>query len=202
MDASTLSALTGALKQVGGTVLGGLIGGPAGAAIAPVIIGALADALGADKTPEAVTKAITDNPDLAAPVVQRVEANQAAAFRELELRLSDVQNARAQTIQLVQAGSPLAWGSPVVSVIVVLGFLGALFMFMVRPIPLDNSQSTLLNILLGTLGAAFTQVVNYYLGSSAGSAAKDQRLAQIETSTAGQIAGKAIDAVSKAGKSR
>lgn len=202
MDASTLSALTGALKQVGGTVLGGLIGGPAGAAIAPVIIGALADALGADKTPEAVTKAITDNPDLAGPVVQRVEANQADALRELELRLSDVQNARAQTIQLVQAGSAMAWGSPVVSVIVVLGFLGALFMFMVRPIPLDNSQSTLLNILLGTLGAAFTQVVNYYLGSSASSAAKDQRLAQIGTPTAGQIAGKAIDAVSKAGKSR
>lgn len=202
MDASTLSALTGALKQVGGTILGGLIGGPAGAAIAPVIIGALADALGADKTPEAVTKAITDNPDLAAPVVQRVEANQADALRELELRLSDVQNARAQTIQLVQAGSAMAWGAPVVAVIVVLGFLAALFLFMGRPVTLDNAQSTLLNILIGTLGAAFTQVVNYYLGSSAGSAAKDQRLAQIETPTAGQIAGKAIDAVSKAGKSR
>ena len=95
MDASTLSALTGALKQVGGTVLGGLIGGPAGAAIAPVIIGALADALGADKTPEAVTKAITDNPDLAGPVVQRVEANQADALREL---------ARAQRTRDVSVG--------------------------------------------------------------------------------------------------
>lgn len=202
MDASTLTALAGAIKQVGGTLLGGMIGGPAGAAIAPVIIGALADALGADKTPEAVTKAITDNPDLAGPVVQRVEANQGDTLKELELRLGDVKDARAQTIQLVQAGSVLAWGAPVVAVIVVLGFLGALFVFMFRPIPLDNSQSTLLNILLGTLGAAFTQVVNYYLGSSAGSAAKDQRLAQIETPTAGQIAGKAIDAVSKAGKSR
>jgi hypothetical protein len=202
MDASTLSALAGALKQVGGTLLGGMIGGPAGAAIAPVIIGALADALGADKTPEAVTKAIMDNPDLAGPVVQRVEANQGDTLKELELRLGDVKDARAQTIQLVQAGSAMAWGSPVVSVIVVLGFLGALFMVMGRPMTMDNAQSTILNILIGTLGASFTQVVNYYLGSSAGSAAKDQRLAQIETPTAGQIAGKAIDAVSKAGKSR
>ncbi len=200
MDASTLSALTGALKQVGGTILGGLIGGPAGAAIAPVIIGALADALGADKTPEAVTKAITDNPDLAGPVVQRVEANQAAAFRELELRLSDVQNARAQTIQLVQAGSAMAWGAPVVSVIILTGFIGLSFLAM-KPESAGIRADVAL-YLLGAWQSLATAVVVYWVGSSAGSAAKDQRLAQIETTTAGQIAGKAIDAVSKAGKPR
>ena len=42
-----------------------------------------------------------------------------------------------------------------------------------------KSTYTVLNMLLGTLGAMATSVVGYWVGSSAGSARKDARLASI-----------------------
>ncbi len=42
-----------------------------------------------------------------------------------------------------------------------------------------KSTYTVLNVLLGTLGAMATSVVGYWVGSSAGSARKDVRLASL-----------------------
>jgi membrane protein DedA with SNARE-associated domain len=42
-----------------------------------------------------------------------------------------------------------------------------------------KSTYTVLNVLLGTLGAMATSVVGYWVGSSAGSARKDARLATL-----------------------
>ena len=51
-------------------------------------------------------------------------------------------------------------------------------------LPPGSAKSTyaVLNVLLGTLGAMATNVVGYWVGSSAGSARKDARLAQREGS--------------------
>ena len=55
-------------------------------------------------------------------------------------------------------------------------------------LPPGSAKSTyaVLNVLLGTLGAMATSVVTYWVGSSAGSARKDARLASLtERSTSG-----------------
>lgn len=91
---------------------------------------------------------------------------------ELEAILADVQSARTQTVELAKAGSSIAWGAPVVSVLVVITFSLALGAFFAGKVP--SSEVALL--LIGTLAGAFTQVINYWLGSSAGSKAKDQQL--------------------------
>jgi membrane protein DedA with SNARE-associated domain len=71
----------------------------------------------------------------------------------------------------------LAWGAPIVSVVVLLTFGGVVSLTMLRTIP--TGSETVLNVLLGTLAAMATNVVGYWVGSSAGSARKDERLAEV-----------------------
>lgn len=85
--------------------------------------------------------------------------------------LADVASARGQTVSLAQSGSKIAWGAPVVSVLVVGMFGGILVLIATRAVPPDAKD--LMNIMLGTLGASFGAVVQYWVGSSAGSRDKD-----------------------------
>lgn len=183
-----MNDLIQSLIKAGAPILGTVIGGPVGT-LAGAAIGALAEALGTPATPEAVQAAIEAKPDAAA-IVRQVEADTAPGLvAELNARLADVQNARQQTVQLVQAGSPIAWGAPVISTLVIVGFIAALFMFLVKPVELSSAQAAILNILLGTLTAAFGQVVNYWLGSSSSSKDKDSTIRQmVQTSPVQQIA--------------
>lgn len=70
-----------------------------------------------------------------------------------------------------------AWGAPVVSVVVLVTFGTVVSLTLLRAIPAGSE--TVLNVLLGTLAAMATNVVGYWVGSSAGSARKDERLAEV-----------------------
>jgi hypothetical protein len=65
-----------------------------------------------------------------------------------------------------------------VSLIVTMGFVVVLWLFLTKPVQLTDNALTVVNVLVGTLAAAFTQVVAYWLGSSAGSARKDEIIAK------------------------
>jgi hypothetical protein len=103
------------------------------------------------------------------------QARLQAETDQLKADLADVQSARAATTALAQAGSTIAWGAPVVSVAVTVGFIGILSVMTLRVVP----DSGVVNVLVGTLATAFGSVVNYWLGSSAGSHAKTQQLADL-----------------------
>jgi len=70
--------------------------------------------------------------------------------------------------------------APLVSVVITVGFVGLLILWLFHP-PSPNDQ--VLALLVGTLAASFTQVVNYWLGSSIGSAAKDNTISRIAVET-------------------
>jgi len=111
----------------------------------------------------------------------QVDANRAAEAQHLaELgamtaAMADVTSARTTEIALAQSHSNLAWGAPLLSGIILLAFGGMLFVVLTRAIP-ENSTA-LANVLLGTLAAMATQVANFWLGSSSGSASKSLLLA-------------------------
>lgn len=106
----------------------------------------------------------------------KAQADRDAHFlAALQTDAADRAGARAQTLALAQAGSPIAWGAPVVGVLVLAAFGAAMVLALLRAIP--QGSETVINVLLGTLAAMATQVVNYYLGSSVGSARKDSVLA-------------------------
>ena len=88
---------------------------------------------------------------------------------EARLAVEDVQSASRQTVELAQQGSAIAWGAPLVSVFVVFGFFVVMSLLFVLEVDLPPQQAQLLDVLFGALIPAFGTVVQYWLGSSAGS---------------------------------
>jgi hypothetical protein len=87
----------------------------------------------------------------------------------LQIDASDRKDARAREVALKdRIPAILAIG-------VTFGFFGLLF-FLLRHSPPADSKDVL-NIMLGSLGTAWVSIVAYYFGSSAGSAAKNEMLA-------------------------
>jgi len=172
MDTTALTNLASTLAKLGAPILGGALGGPVGAALAGSIVGALAEAFGVEATPEAVGKAV--NQPMSDAVVAQVEAAIGPTVQSAEAAiLADRQNARATTVALVEKGSPIAWGAPIVSVIVMLGFALLSYLSIYAP----SAQREVLLFLLGNWSGMAGVVVAFWLGSSAGSAKKDTILA-------------------------
>lgn len=166
-------------------VLSGLIAGPAGAAVGGVLGKALASAMGVDATPEAVREAIQADPEGAEKTIRALGLDpalvatlggvEAVELARERIAADDRQSARAQTVELAKAANPIAWGAPLISAVVTIGFLALSAAMLFKQIP--DTQAFLL--IIGAMIAAFTQVVAYWLGSSIGSKTKDVTLRAI-----------------------
>ncbi|MGH9776737.1 MAG: glycoside hydrolase family 108 protein [Candidatus Acidiferrales bacterium] len=88
-------------------------------------------------------------------------------------------------LKLDTDNSPLRWVPSVVSLVVTVGFFGIL-LIMLSPYVKEASSNQLINITVGALVAAFSTVVNFWLGSSQGSRAKDDANFQLQTQQAAQ----------------
>jgi hypothetical protein len=154
--------IAGSLAQIGLPALGGLFGGPLGSTIGGLVGKGVAAALGVEATPQAVTAAIQADPNAAAVKLAQIESETKAKEGEL----ADIANARATTVQLVQTGSSIAWGAPVVSIIVTAGFFAIMFMLFFVRAEMPSSVFNLLTVMLGVLAAGFGSVIQFWIGSS------------------------------------
>jgi ABC-type multidrug transport system fused ATPase/permease subunit len=108
-----------------------------------------------------------------------------AELEELKARSADTADARSKTLELARQGSSIAWGAPVMSTIIVIGFFAVLLVMVFRPFNQDATLTIqLLNIVIGALVASFTAVVNYWLGSSEGSRSKDETVRSLQAAQA------------------
>ena len=137
---------------------------------------------------------------LDAQKAQNDAADQArqAELAMLQATLGDTKDARGGMVALVQAHSGIAWGAPVVSVVVTAGFFAilALLVFFSASITAQAGAAVtqILNISVGTLATGFATVVNFWLGSSQGSQSKDAASLQMQATHAAQL-GSIIDTV-------
>lgn len=126
-----------------------------------------------------IERAVAADPNLALQfkqaVIQAAAEEKRMELDALKAQLADIASARAQTVELAKAGSAIAWGAPVVSVLITAGFFVMLYLVIQREIP--EGSRDLANIMLGSLGSSFTAVVGYWVGSSAGSMQKTAVLA-------------------------
>ena len=169
---SKAAPLVGSLFGPGGTAVG---------ALASTGIQIAARALGVEPTKEAVTQAIATDPDAALKLAQyqmdhKFELEKLEVKR-LELELGDVADARAtERARTASTGKPdynlyiLAWT-------IIVGFF-LLMGFLLRwPVPED--QNGVIFMLFGALATGFGQVLQYFFGSSKGSAEMRQQMTQL-----------------------
>lgn len=175
------AGLAGVLVESLPSIASWIFGDKTGKAV-EVVTGAAKQVFGTDD-PASLERALAADPAKALEfkriVLEAEGQERQQALEELTVRLHDVQNARSQTVELAKAGSGIAWSAPIVSVLAVAifgGVLAALFLFK-GTIPSELRDAFL--ILVGIAGGGYTQVLNYYLGSSAGSASKDTALRQM-----------------------
>lgn len=193
--AAATGATLGSVVPGIGTAIGGAGGAAIGLAMQLVpdlakLVSGSTDTVGKIET---VMQKVTGTPDPVAQVAAAADPQVAADLRvqlaqivadaeaardqfnldAFKSALGDVAGARAQTLALAGTGSKMAWGSAVVSVIVLLTFGGVMVLSLTRALP--PTAEPVLNVLMGTLGALATTVVSYWVGSSAGSAAKSER---------------------------
>lgn len=152
-----------------GTALGGPFGGLAGTL--------LAKALGTTD-PKAMEAAITStDPDILLKIKQADNDFQAQLktleISEEKLAFDDTANARAREIA-VKDSTP-----KILAYLVTVGFFGVLGWLLWKGKPEQGGDVML--VLIGSLGTAWTGIVAYYFGSSAGSAAKTDAINKIVT---------------------
>lgn len=177
MDWSTVGNLVAQSAPTIGSILGGLIPFPGGAVLGQVAGKVLAEALGVPPTPEAVNAAITTgDPAVVQAKLSEAETRMQTEVDRFKAELADVQDARHIGLEYVKADSNIKWASGVVSTIAVLGFCVFSYMAITRPAGADRD---VLMYLLGVWSAAFSTVLTYWLGSSAGSSDKAAQIATL-----------------------
>ena len=154
-------------------LLGTLLGGPAGGAIG----GLIAAALGTGGTAGEVAQALSTNPD-AAVKLKQIEADKQIKLQEMlldhgtsELAIAAGDRKDARLMQTVERSHLPA----TLALLITAGFFGILATMVLGT--WHASENNALLILLGSLGTSFGAIINFYFGSSAGSARKDELLA-------------------------
>ena len=178
-----------------------LIAGDTTGQLADQVGKAITDAVGTTNAGEAQTK-LAANPaaqvalrqKLAELAIEATKAQNADAGQRAQEALANTQSARSGLQALATTNSTIAWTAPTISYLVIGGFFAFLFVlvWLYWGKPVDNQNNfivQIINIAVGALTAAFATVVNFWLGSSAGSRKKDDanlslQQAQVESANA------------------
>lgn len=162
-----------------------LIAGDRTGQLADQVGKAVADTVGTTNAGEAQTK-LAANPATEAALRQKLaelaleatKAQNADESQRAREALADTQSARSGLQALAKTNSTIAWTAPTISYLVIGGFFIFLFVlvWLYWGKPAENQNNfivQIINIAVGALTAAFATVVNFWLGSSAGSRKKD-----------------------------
>ncbi|PPQ31173.1 hypothetical protein [Rhodopila globiformis] len=148
------------------------------------------------RDPEAVTQLrvqlVTLAAQMQAEANRAAEAQRASELAMLQAAAADRANARSQTTALAQAKDRIAWTPTILSAVILVVFGALVFVVLTKRTPAPDGLMPLANILLGTVAAMATQVANYWLGSSSGSASKTDQLAALSASAQTSVPGDVV----------
>lgn len=175
-------------KNVVGKVapmLGAALTGPLGGAA----IGMIADALGLnEKSEDAIKSALSGTTPEQLLALKKADQDFAARMEELGLKRDELSFANEKDQLQIAATDrdsarkrEMAVGDKTarnLAYAITVGFFAVLLALMFGQV--DSSSKDVLLIMLGTLGAAWTGVISYYFGSTAGSAKKTDLLAKAQ----------------------
>lgn len=161
--------LLGQVAPTIATALGGPLAGLAAKTLSTVLLGK------EDGSEAEIAKALQGaSPDQLA-AIKKIDADFKTRMAELEIDLErivagDRDSARKREVALGDHTPKI------LAAAITIGFFGILFWMFVHGVPKNGNEALLL--MLGALQTAFTGVIAYYFGSSAGSKAKTDALAK------------------------
>jgi len=147
------------------------LGGP----LAGVAVKTLSSALFGHEegTEEQVTEAMaTASPDQLA-AIKKIDADFKVQMKALDIDLERISAGDRDSARQMQRDTK-DWVPKVLAIVITLGFFGILIWMLLNGMPKTGTEALLM--MLGALGTAWTGVVNFYYGSSAGSKAKTDAL--------------------------
>lgn len=175
------AGLAGVLVESLPSIASWIFGDKTGKAV-EVVTGAARQVFGTDD-PASLERVLAADPAKALEfkriVLEAEGQERERQHQETLARIVDVQNARGTQVELAKSGSPLSWSAAVVSVMAVAAFVGLLIAIFVFSGDIPPALKDVFLLLIGAAISGYNQVLNYYLGSSSGSAVKDSALRQI-----------------------
>lgn len=149
------------------TALGGPLAGVATRALGEAVLGD-----GGASEEQIANALINPDPEILLKLKQADKEFQ-VKMRELDIRLDEIHAADRHSARQRDLESKDSMNAGL-ALIIVIGFFGTLSAYFTVPVPED--ASTAMNIILGALTAGFVKVLDYYFGSSKGSADKNRLL--------------------------
>jgi hypothetical protein len=163
-----MDALLSILKTAA-PALATAVAGPLGGAA----VGMIADKLGlSDKTVEAVTAALTSNPEN----IQKLKEMELEFYK---IDAADRDSARNREVEMAKADVHFITKN-ITSILAIGTLSGALVMTsLIFFVDFPDSQENIIIFVLGSLFGIATQVISYYFGSSQGSKEKTAELKEV-----------------------
>ena len=106
--------------------------------------------------------------------LKKIDADFKVQMKELDIDLERIAAGDRDSARKMQTETK-DWVPKLLAIVITLGFFGILVWMLVQGMPQTGTEALLM--MLGALGTAWTGVVNFYYGSSAGSKAKNDLLA-------------------------
>ena len=159
--------LLGQIAPTIATALGGPLAGIAVKTLSSVLFGH------ENGSEEEISAAMANaSPDQLA-ALKKIDADFKAHMKELDIDLERIAAGDRDSARQMQRDTR-DWVPKVLAVVITLGFFGILIWMLLNGMPKTGTEALLM--MLGALGTAWTGVVNFYYGSSAGSKAKTDAL--------------------------
>jgi hypothetical protein len=167
MDLSKIGGLLGQLAPTIATAIGGPVAGMA--------VKALAGALGLsqDASSDDVQTALMNATPEQLAAVKKIDADFKVQMKELDIDLERIAAGDRDSARNMQMQTN-DWIPRAMAIMVTFGFFGILTWLLTKGVPPTGSETLI--YMLGALGTAWTGIVQFYFGSSAGSKAKTDAL--------------------------
>jgi len=161
--------LLGQVAPTLATALGGPMAGLAVKTLSNVLLG------NEEGDAEAVSAALQNATPEQLADVKKIDADFKVRMKELEIDLEKISSGDRDSARKREMS--VGDHTPkILAAAITVGFFGILFWMFVYGVPKNGNEALLL--MLGALQTAFTGVIAYYFGSSAGSKAKNELLAK------------------------
>ena len=167
----TFGPLLGQVAPTIATALGGPLAGMAVKALSGVLLGH------ENGSEEELSKALSEATPEQLATVKQIDADFRVRMKELDIDLERISSGDRDSARKMQMQTN-DWIPRVLALLITVGFFGILIWMLVKGMPATGTEALLM--MLGALGTAWTGVVNFYYGSSAGSKAKTDALASKE----------------------